>query len=300
MTKDITIDLGERTDQVIVGVDGSPGSQLALDWALAHEAELGPVVPVAIYHIDALVDGIGTSSMYDDMLDVLRRDAEARLTEATRRHPEVATRARTVRGYPGPALVRAAEGQRLLVVGSRGRSALAETVLGSVASHCVKHSTTPVVVIPHGTAVDRPLDHLVVGVDGSANADAALRWAADHVAPDGRITAVTCRVPAPYALELVPPPPLPFSQLQGVANQAVERSIGSGAGAVTPTSGAAVDVEVMDGDPRVALREAAAEAALLVVGARGHRGATYLLLGSVTTSLSHHPTVPMVVVPSDQ
>lgn len=283
-----------RGEAVIVGIDGSRGGNLALDWAVANEDRLGPVVPVVAFHIESLVDGVGTTTMWDDMLDTLRRDAEARLDEAVVRHPHLAGRGRVVQGYPGPALVRAAEGQRLLVVGSRGRNAFVETLLGSVASHCVKHAPIPVAVIPPGTPADTTLDHLVVGVDGSHNADAAMAWAAGHVAPGGRITAVACRIPAPYALELVPPPPLPFSQLHDLATQAVER----GTVGLDPDKGATVEVDVVDGDPRVVLRDTVADAgAVLVVGARGHRGASYLLLGSVTTSLAHHPTVPTVVVP---
>jgi nucleotide-binding universal stress UspA family protein len=285
--------LGELRDRVIVGVDGSEGSQLALDWAANKAESLGPVVPVAAYHIDSLVDGVGSVSVYDDMIDVLRQDAEARVEASTKAHPEVAANGRVVRGYPGPALVKAAEDQRLLVVGSRGRSALVETLLGSVASYCVKHATVPVAVIPHETPTDQPMKHLVVGVDGSPNSDAALAWAARHVAPGGKITALTCRVPAPYALELVPPPPLPFSELKAVVDQAVARTVES-VGDVD----AEIVSEVVDGDPRMALRDAAEQADLLVIGSRGHRGAAYLLVGSVTTSLVHHPTVPTVVVPA--
>jgi nucleotide-binding universal stress UspA family protein len=288
-------DLAEPRDRVIVGVDGSEGSQLALDWAASKEGALGPIVPVAAYHIDSLVDGVGSVSIYDDMIDVLRQDAEARIEASIENHPELAGRGQVVRGYPGPALVRAAQNQRLLVVGSRGRSALVETLLGSVASYCVKHAEVPVAVITEGTDPTGGLDHLVVGIDGSSNSDAALAWAAAHVAPGGRITAVACRVPAPYALELVPPPPLPFSELKGLVDQAVERSIG------TPGTDidAEVVVDVVDGDPRTALRDRAESADLLVVGSRGHRGAAYLLLGSVATSLIHHPTVPTVVVPHE-
>lgn len=285
------IELGQQRDRVIVGVDGSPGSHLALAWTVANQASLGPVVAVGAYHIDALIDGVGSMSVYDDMVDILRLDAEARVDEAIKPYPELAGRGHVIQGYPGPGLVRAATDQRLLVVGSRGRSALAETVLGSVASFCVKHATVPVAVIPPGASAEAKLEDLVVGVDGSANADAALAWAARHVAPGGRITAITCRVPAPYALELVPPPPLPFSQLKTVAEQAVARAI--------PDCEATVEVQVVDGDPRTSLRDAAGDADLLVIGSRGHRGAAYLLLGSVTTSLIHHPTVPTVVVPAD-
>ncbi len=288
-----TTDLGQLTDRVVVGVDGSLGSELALQWAISHEATFGPLNTVAVYHVDALVDGVGSASMYDDMVDTLRRDAEARVAEAGKRHPEVANRGCVVQGYAGPALVRAAAGQRLLIVGSRGRSALAEALLGSVASYCVKHAPVPVAVIPPNTATDTTLGHLIVGVDGSANADAALSWAADHVAPGGRITAVICKGPGPYALEMIPPPPLESDKLKEVADLAVARTIGDRDFGKELT----VEVEVVVGDPRMVLRDMAADADLLVVGARGHRGAAYLLLGSVTTSLSHHPTVPTVVVP---
>ena len=166
-------ELGGLTDRVIVGVDGSPGSELALSWAIGHQDTFGPLTTVAAYHVDALVDGVGSASMYEDMVDTLRRDAEARVTEAGKRHPEVANHGCVIQGYAGPALVRASSGQRLLIVGTRGRSALAETLLGSVASYCVKHAPIPVAVIPPNTATDNPLGHLVVGVDGSANADSA-------------------------------------------------------------------------------------------------------------------------------
>lgn len=288
-------------DRVIVGIDGSPGSQLAMDWAATKQDTLGPVVPVAAYDIQGLVDGVGSSRLYVDLIDSLRLEAEANVTRARDEVPaghQVADQGQVIRGHAGPSLVRAAKDRRLLVVGTRGRSALLETLLGSVASYCVKHSEVPVAVIPPDTPVDEPLRHIVVGVDGSPNADAALRWAAAHVAPGGRLTAVTCREPAPYALELVPPPQQ-ATTLRSVAQQAVDRAIPDVV-ADEAGAGVTVEIEVADGDPRVALRDRGAEADLLVVGSRGHRGAAYLLLGSVATSLAHHPTVPTVVVPADE
>jgi nucleotide-binding universal stress UspA family protein len=58
-----------------------------------------------------------------------------------------------------------------------------------------------------------------------------------------------------------------------------------------------VETHIGQGDPRIVLRDLAATADLLVIGARGHRGVSYLLLGSTTTSLLHHPLSPTVVVP---
>lgn len=290
---------------VVVGVDGSTGAARALDWAIHKMAGLGPVLPVAAYHVEALGDGIGTPTLYQDLTELLAEDARDRLKNALSvGHPELLERSRIVRGYPGPALVRASADQALLVVGSRGRSALAETLLGSVTSYCVKHASVPVAVIPESTPTDQPLAHLVVGMDGSENATSALRWAIRHLAPGGRITAVHSWLISPYVMELVPPPPTINEQARLVIERSVaeviaeESALADDPAARTRELKAAIEVKTVIGDARNVLPEEAAEADLLVVGARGHRGASYLLVGSVTTSLVHHPTTATVVVPS--
>lgn len=58
-----------------------------------------------------------------------------------------------------------------------------------------------------------------------------------------------------------------------------------------------VELRVMHGDPRVALRTTSDAADLLVVGSRGQGVLDRLLLGSVANALAHHPTVPTIVVP---
>jgi nucleotide-binding universal stress UspA family protein len=61
-------------------------------------------------------------------------------------HP-VAVLAQVIEGHPAEALVRAAAGAELLVVGSRGHGTFASIMLGSVSQHCVQHATCPVVVV---------------------------------------------------------------------------------------------------------------------------------------------------------
>jgi nucleotide-binding universal stress UspA family protein len=53
-------------------------------------------------------------------------------------------------GSPAEILVRQAEGASLLVVGSRSRSTLRGTVLGSVALYCAMHASCPVMVVHRG------------------------------------------------------------------------------------------------------------------------------------------------------
>ena len=59
----------------------------------------------------------------------------------------------------------------------------------------------------------------------------------------------------------------------------------------------AIEQRVHQGDARVALRGIEADAAMLVLGARGHSGIAELVFGSVTSSLIHKPECPVVVIP---
>jgi nucleotide-binding universal stress UspA family protein len=58
----------------------------------------------------------------------------------------------------------------------------------------------------------------------------------------------------------------------------------------------AIERRVAEGSPGSVLVEASKNAELLVVGSRGHGGFTGMLLGSVSQSVVHHATCPVVIV----
>ncbi len=232
--------------------------------------------------------------MYVDIERVVIEDATARLQSSIKDFPDLIDRAKLIASRPGPALVGASSRAALLVVGCRGRSALAETLVGSVGSYCVKHAAVPVAVIIEDADSKPTIDRAVVGIDGSPNSAKALEWALRHVDPEGRIIAAGC-----WTDHVFGEPPLANPQLRQSTEKTVDDTVAAAVAAVgaDATVGPAVETQVQRGDPRIVLRDLASTADLLVLGASGHRGVAYLLIGSTTSSLMHHPTSSTVVVP---
>jgi nucleotide-binding universal stress UspA family protein len=143
--------------RIVVGVDGSEASKDALLWA-AHEAAL----------TGASLDVVMVSEMpfrsYGRLIRVPDLDyaseAGHRLQGAIRevlggsyggepwmQSPNLNTI--VLEGRPVPALLDAAKGADMLVVGSCGHGALVGRLLGSVSEQCIRYATCPVVVVPH-------------------------------------------------------------------------------------------------------------------------------------------------------
>lgn len=284
-----------RKSGVVVGVDGSRGSRRALEWIVGHSSLVDPpILPVVAFDLPATADGmaplgiVGRAEKHQENAKQLMLEAVAEVD------PKLLGSAQVLQqGHVGQMLVAAAEDHDLLVVGSRGRSAIRVTLLGSVGSFCVSHSRVPVAIIPQEAVTNRTISRVIVGVDGSENAQAALQWAVDHAPSTATIEAVGVFSFAAYAsIDFQPA----HDALQDQCRQVVERAVGR---LEAPEGdGPTITVDVHHGDPRNTLRTAAADADLLVLGARGHRGVAHLILGSVTTSLTHHPTAATVVVPS--
>ena len=130
---------------VVVGVDGSEESRLALRWAFEYSQMSGaPLEAVIAWKIPA---SYGWPTSYDDV--DLEKRAQETLQETVRDvlgESAPVTR-RLAHGHPAIALVAASEHAQLLVVGSRGHGAFTGMLLGSVSQHCVQHAHCPVVVI---------------------------------------------------------------------------------------------------------------------------------------------------------
>ncbi|MGC9671218.1 universal stress protein [Planosporangium sp. 12N6] len=138
--------------RIVVGVDGSESSTLALRWAI-RQAELTGAAVEAIYAWE-IPTYAGMAPMVETGAEpeLLAKAGEQVLADALAevaadRQPRATVDTRVVAGHPAFALIQAAEGADLLVVGSRGHGGFMGALLGSVSQYCVHHATCPVVVI---------------------------------------------------------------------------------------------------------------------------------------------------------
>lgn len=139
---------------------------------------------------------------------------------------------------------------------------------------------------------------IVVGVDGSEPARAAIRWCVEHApALDARVVAVhAVEVPVyaggPFELAPLPgPDPAWQDELRVQVEQEWCASL--------QEAGIPWRVVLDEGSPAAVIARVATEtsADLVVVCRRGRGGFTELVLGSVSHQLAHHAPCPVVIVP---
>ena len=136
---------------------------------------------------------------------------------------------------------------------------------------------------------------VVVGIDGSANSLAALRWASAYA----RLTGSTVHAIATWEFPA-------YADTSGMVTMPGQDFLISGAEAILDLAIEQAHVpddvnvvrEAIEGAPAHTLIDRSIDAALLVVGRRGHSGIVGALTGSVATSCVNHARVPVVIVPA--
>jgi nucleotide-binding universal stress UspA family protein len=153
---------------VVVGIDGSPSSDAALDWAAGEAGLRG--LPLSIVHADR---------GEPDTSDAGRELLEAAAARVAGKVPGVTTR--LADGSPAEALLAASRGAALVAVGVRGVHGERHARLGTVASTLVRRAGCPVAVTrePENTAPGR---HVVVAIDPATGSPGALDLALEEAA----------------------------------------------------------------------------------------------------------------------
>jgi len=133
---------------IVVGIDGTPVSARALQWAMDEAVVRDcPLHVVHAWNYEPLADWTQTGeaqglSRSEALVENALRAVVAGRTDV----PEVVRR--SVRGDAAEVLEQQSVGAAMLVVATHTGHWLRKTVLGSTSTHCVRHSSAPVVVIP--------------------------------------------------------------------------------------------------------------------------------------------------------
>jgi nucleotide-binding universal stress UspA family protein len=139
---------------------------------------------------------------------------------------------------------------------------------------------------------------VVVGIDGSAESVAALRWAGRYAAATGAALRAVRAWHYPTAAGLPPEGKAP-QQVTGEIEQRMRNELDDAiANAAVPAS-VQVETEIAYGHPVQVLIDESRKASLLAVGHRGHGGFTEMLTGSVAIHCVSHAACPVVVVRGD-
>jgi nucleotide-binding universal stress UspA family protein len=141
-----------KTEHVVVGVDGSPASTAALAWAIRHARGLGATIhAVIVWHYpDAAGQapvGVAPKSVTTGVEQSRDEILEQAITDAVGTDPGVPIEREIAYGHPAQVLIDESKDADLLVVGSRGHGGFTGMRLGSISMHCVTHALCPVTVV---------------------------------------------------------------------------------------------------------------------------------------------------------
>ncbi|MGV0992164.1 MAG: universal stress protein [Mycobacterium sp.] len=283
------------TRPIVVGVDGSAESKVAVDWA-ARDAAMRRV-PLKLVNVlnPPVVMAFPEVPMPAGYLSWQegegRKALEAAVATAEAAAKDVQVSSELVAGPSVPTLVEESKDAQLIVVGCRGRGALARGLLGSVSTGVVHHAFCPVAVIhdedpliPHPSKAP-----VVVGLDGSPASEKALGIAFEEASFRGIDLVAVHAWSDTGVFEF---PGEDWSTQQGLAEEILSERL---SGWQERYPDVLVRRVVVADRPAHQLLEQAKSAQLLVVGSHGRGGFAGMLLGSVSTGIVHAARMPVIV-----
>lgn len=284
----------ETMTGVVVGVDGSPGSNRAVEYGAAEAARLG--TGLHLVHVDPVYAPIASMRplIPEDLTAGSRAMLETAAAVAAAAAPEVPVHTDLRRGSASQMLSAASEHAQLVVVGRETVPALLRFYLEAVTLGVAARATHPVVSVPPGWAPASGRPRIVVGFKDAAHSTELLLRAFDEAAArEAELTVVhSWQLPGVYDDIIV-------ERAQGDDWEAEARA---GIEAILATRRVdhpevPVEVRVTHDQAAHALREAAVGADLLMVVRRVHGFPSALHLGSTARDLLHRATCPVEVVP---
>ncbi len=310
---------------VTVGLDGSPESRAAAEWA-AREAKLRDL-PLKVVHVwepvpdpmaQGPLPGAETQQRWTERSETGGAQTEGRAgtpreaAEGLRlRHPGVEVTEEQRTGRPAEVLAEAAKDAELLVLGSRALGGIGGFLVGSVSLAVVAHTERPVVLVRAGEqAADEhemdpsgipsaaaPFRPVVLGLDTDSPDDTVIAFAFGEAAR--RATALR----VVHAWNLPPSYAYVIAAGVGTHDEVSRQQHAALTAALRPWRQKYPAVEVVEesryGSAADRLIDASSESSLVVVGRRIRRRPLGTHIGSVTHAVLHHATAPVAVVPHD-
>lgn len=290
---------------VTVGLDGSPESLAAAEWA-AREAELRGLSLHLVHAWDSqpYFQPVPPDSSQGQWGRRVLSEATERLHD---RHPGLEITSEQVHQAPVAALLAASTEADPLVIGSKGLSGVAGFLVGSAGLALAARTDRPVVLVRSGARAE---DEHRPDADGLPSAgtpyrDVVLGLDLEH--PDDSVVAFAFEAAARRATGLrvvhgwsMPP------HVAHLADHALDDETGrqeaSGVERVLEPwrekfPGVRVVEQTVVGNPGAHLVDAATDASMVVVGRRSRPTSLGARIGPVTHAVLHHATAPVAVVP---
>jgi nucleotide-binding universal stress UspA family protein len=270
---------------ILVGYDGSAGSERALNWAVRQARARKTALTVC----QAWGPGFPVLPEDEAVLEFARRSGERVIADGLRLARSLMgtgdVRPMLARGPAAAVLCEHSREAVMVVTGARGRGGMPGLLLGSVSDHVAAHARGPVVVVRGHwrPAAGFSRGTVVVGADGSPGCRPAVDFAFEQAELwDVPLVAICALADAPGSLGGARVCQEDFELTIALAQENHQQ--------------VAVRRSVVPGGARGALLTASCDAQMLVVGSRGRGGITGMTLGAVSQAVLHHAPCPVAVV----
>lgn len=284
-------------DRILCPIDGSEGTEVALEHALDVAADHGATIHV-LYVADTTLDSV--TQIHGEVIDTLEQEGEDVVRAATDRAEGrgIPVVSEVLQGEPYSTIVDYADSQAvdLIVLPTQGRRGLERIVLGSTTERVVRHATVPVLTIQPTDegAIRYPYEDVLIPTDGSDCARKALSIGVD-VARDGDARLHLLSVITTRSLGVDVRSDLIKQELEAsterILAEAAEYAEDAG---LEPASSTVEYGQAIHKTIRSYIDEH--EIGLVVVGTHGRTGLERYMLGSVTDYLIRTSPVPVLTV----